>query len=270
MSSMCTIAPPVSNPARSSRPLGALRAAMRSASDSAAQTHTTSSSATADRPDTRPPPPRRTVREPSSSAEKLTGPRLDARSTEADLGPLMAASLPVGAGATAVLGCAAAGGSTLGQPPRPLDTAKRMIGVTAVSQPCPALEDVAGRVVARPYPGPACPHEVQRQTDHAEAPSVLGGVPCFVHQQRRMVREFGVGVSAQHDVAQRESAVSPRRHRQPITVPDEEPVRTAGKPGPADTGRGHAEQGRSVDPVHEFAKPVPHALIVPVTRHITD
>src|SRR5215510_14627506 len=66
----------------SSRPSGAVRAAARSASFSAAQTHSTSARpASADNPDTIPPPPRRLVSFPSSPRVKDTGPRLDAIST---------------------------------------------------------------------------------------------------------------------------------------------------------------------------------------------
>src|SRR5216683_5753035 len=65
-----------------SRPSGAARAAARSASFSAAHTQSTSARpATADSPDTIPPPPRRLVSLPSSPRVKDTGPRLDAIST---------------------------------------------------------------------------------------------------------------------------------------------------------------------------------------------
>src|SRR5215468_10530147 len=66
----------------SSRPPGAARAAVRSASFSAAQTQSTSARpATADSPATNPPPPRRLLSFPSSPRLKDTGPRLDAIST---------------------------------------------------------------------------------------------------------------------------------------------------------------------------------------------
>ncbi len=64
------------------RPSGAARAAARSASLSAAHTHSTSAwSPTDERPETRPPAPRRATSEPSSPTAKETGPRLEAMST---------------------------------------------------------------------------------------------------------------------------------------------------------------------------------------------
>src|SRR5690606_18805323 len=79
MLSMRTLAPPTSYPALSSRPSGAAAVALRSASDSAAHTHRVSiSAATELSPETRPPPPRRDLTEPSSPIEKDTGPLLEA------------------------------------------------------------------------------------------------------------------------------------------------------------------------------------------------
>src|SRR5712692_7554170 len=90
MSSILTAEPPVraslpSVPSRSSSPK--LLAAARSASLSAAHTHSTFSwLATDDRPETTPPPPRRTASCPSSPRENETGPRLDATSTRRPVG----------------------------------------------------------------------------------------------------------------------------------------------------------------------------------------
>src|SRR5215831_9070650 len=84
MSSICTADPagPWPSPTASRKPPGAARAAVRSASLSAAHTHSTSAwPATDDRPDTIPPPPRRLVSFPSSLSLNETGPRLDATST---------------------------------------------------------------------------------------------------------------------------------------------------------------------------------------------
>src|SRR5215831_4304705 len=84
MSSICTADPagPWPSPAASRKPSGAARAAVRSASLSAAHTHSTSACpATEDRPDTIPPPPRRLVSFPSSLSRNETGPRLEATST---------------------------------------------------------------------------------------------------------------------------------------------------------------------------------------------
>ncbi len=68
------------------RPSGEDRAAARSSSLSAAHTHSTSAwSLTEDRPETRPPAPRRATSEPSSLTAKETGPRLEAMSTRPPL-----------------------------------------------------------------------------------------------------------------------------------------------------------------------------------------
>ena len=81
------------------RPSGEDRAAARSASLSAAHTHSTSAwSFTEDRPETRPPAPRRATSEPSSLTAKETGPRLEAMSTRPPLcwpgGPAPASRAP--------------------------------------------------------------------------------------------------------------------------------------------------------------------------------
>src|SRR5215471_15966826 len=84
MSSICTADPagPWPSPVASRKPPGAALAAVRSASLSAAHTHSTSACpATDDRPDTMPPPPRRLVSFPSSLSRNETGPRLEATST---------------------------------------------------------------------------------------------------------------------------------------------------------------------------------------------
>src|SRR5215831_4310925 len=94
MSSICTADPagPWPSPAASRKPPGAALAAVRSASLSAAHTHSTSACpATDDRPDTIPPPPRRLVSFPSSLSRNETGPRLEATSTR----PRALAFMPV-------------------------------------------------------------------------------------------------------------------------------------------------------------------------------
>ncbi len=64
------------------RPPGADRAAARSASLSAAHTHSTDAwPATDESPETRPPAPRRAATEPSSAMVNETGPRFEAMST---------------------------------------------------------------------------------------------------------------------------------------------------------------------------------------------
>src|SRR5215469_8238811 len=81
MSSMRTAEPPGA-PSRPMRPSSVLRAAARSASLSAAQTHSRWLwSATEESPDTSPPAPRLADSRPSSPSVNDTGPRLDAMST---------------------------------------------------------------------------------------------------------------------------------------------------------------------------------------------
>ena len=94
MSSIRTAMPPVSCPSRSSRPSSTCRAAARSPSESAAQTHTTSSLPSPDSPDTSPPPPRLGSRVPSSRSTKDSGPRLDATSRGAEPDGAMVGTFP--------------------------------------------------------------------------------------------------------------------------------------------------------------------------------
>ena len=76
--------PPSAPSVISISPSGALRAAVRSASLSAAHTHSTDAwPSTGDSPETRPPAPRLATTEPSSWLVNDTGPRLEAMSTRA-------------------------------------------------------------------------------------------------------------------------------------------------------------------------------------------
>ena len=131
---------------------------------------------------------------------------------------------------------------------------QRPVGVPAVGQPGPPLEHVPRPEVTGQQPGHGRRGEVQGQHRQARAAGVLRRVPGLVRQQGRGPGQRGPVHPADDHVAHAEGGRD--RHRQPVTVRDQQAVRASRQPGTArrrdqDPGGGGAvdQVGRQPDPV---------------------